>query len=899
MGNDGRNEDEFDDAEELTVVRESTDVTTGAKFNRFRSDPLGFFIRLTAESSAFVSGDGWQGYNNPIGAPIFYPEYSFEIKDALVSSPRLRETVRALALKKIALADSEKKDPPRVRSQASMDRKIKEAEGEVWKQANGMINGMIANLDSISELKALAFTIHYILVRMYHQGIHIREREFLELKKTAEYAEKNKLSLIFLPCHKSHVDYLVISYIFYRLGLALPHIAAGDNLNMPVVGHVLKHCGAFFIRRVWGDDVLYNNIMKEYIEILLRRGHNIEAFTEGTRSRIGKLLQPKFGIMKIIMESVLSGRVNDCIIVPMSIGYDKVIETGSYVSELLGAPKEKESLYQLLSNMNILGFKWGRIDISFSKPFSMREYIASQTLRRGVVLNPKESLEDRNLMLQTLGFRVLSDINKVSVIMPTALVGTILLTLRGRGVGRNELIRKVNWLRRVIMLRGGSVADFGGQSTDWIVDRAVQVLRDLVGQRLDLLEPVFYPVKRFELSFYRNQVIHLFITEAILSCALYATVKQGGPVHVQKVRIAPDLEADCAFISRLLKTEFIYGPNGLSQNMLTTLDALQKMDVLTVEEELREDGSLSGQQWVSLSVEERRIGRETFDFFCFLLWPFLETYWLAAVSCFSLIPSKRNANEPFWVEERTFLNTAQFLGKSLYYEGDLSYFEAVNKETIKNALQRLKDMGVLKYTKMKSGKENVTMVSLSPDWLPANPMPDPPNCTESGDSKTSAGGGAPGKNGLLSTLFGTSRPASTKPLTSLDGTNAPEESYDEWHYFMPDGRLWELCEQIGRYRREGKNRRDTATVATRVLRLASVAKVDMMAGAGKKVRTAKLRGSIFIKSSKLDDVFFATVRVTSLNHLGASAKLQQRSKDIPQHISALARIIEVEWTHPV
>ncbi|KAJ3229738.1 hypothetical protein HDU78_008870 [Chytriomyces hyalinus] len=857
MGSDERNEDDFDDTEDLTVVRESTDVTTGAKFNRFRSDPLGFFIRLTAESSAFVSGDGWQGYNNPIGAPIFYPEYSFEIKDALVSSPRLRETVRALALKKIAAADSEKKDAPRVRSPASMERKVKEAEGEVWKQANGMINGMIANLDSISELKALAFTIHYILVRMYHQGIHIREREFLELKKTAEYAEKNKLSLIFLPCHKSHVDYLVISYIFYRLGLALPHIAAGDNLNMPVVGHVLKHCGAFFIRRVWGDDVLYNNIMKEYIEILLRRGHNIEAFTEGTRSRIGKLLQPKFGIMKIIMEAVLSGRVNDCIIVPMSIGYDKVIETGSYVSELLGAPKEKESLYQLLSNMNILGFKWGRIDISFSKPFSMREYIASQTLRRGVVLNPKESLEDRNLMLQTLGFRVLSDINKVSVIMPTALVGTILLTLRGRGVGRNELIRKVNWLRRVIMLRGGSVADFGGQSTDWIVDRAVQVLRDLVGQRLDLLEPVFYPVKRFELSFYRNQVIHLFITEAILSCALYATVKQGGPVHVQKVRIAPDLEADCAFISRLLKTEFIYGPNGLSQNMMATLEALQKMDVLTVEEELKEDGSLSGQQWVSLSVEERRIGRETFDFFCFLLWPFLETYWLAAISCFSLIPSKRNATEPFWVEERTFLNTAQFLGKSLYYEGDLSYFEAVNKETIKNALQRLKDMGVLKYTKMKSGKENVTMVSLSPDWLPANPMPDPPNCTESSDNKTSAGGGgASGKGGLLSTLFGTSRPGSVKPLTSLDGTNAPEESYDAWHYFMPDGRLWELCEQIGRYRREGKNRRDTATVATRVLRLASVAKVDMIkvAGAGKKVRTAKLA-----------DGLFSTVPVTSLN----------------------------------
>ncbi|KAI8621112.1 acyltransferase-domain-containing protein [Chytriomyces sp. MP71] len=827
----------------MAVVREreSTDVTTGVKFNRFRSDPLGFFIRLTAESSAFVSGDGWQGYNNPIGTPIFYPEYSSEIKEALVSSSRLKDAVRSLANKKVSSVEAEKKDPKPV-SAASESRRIKRAEGEVWKQANTIIDGMIANLDSMSELKFLAFTIHYVLVRMYHQGIHIREREFLELKKTAEYAEKNKLSLIFLPCHKSHIDYLVISYIFYRLGLALPHIAAGDNLNMPVVGHLLKHCGAFFIRRVWGDDLLYNTIMREYIEILLRKGHNIEAFTEGTRSRIGKLLQPKFGIMKIIMESVLSGRVNDCIIVPMSIGYDKVIETGSYVSELLGAPKEKESLYQLLSNMNILSFKWGRIDISFAKPFSMREYIASQTLRRGVILNPSTSVEDRNLMLQSLGFRVLSDINKVSVIMPTALVGTVLLTLRGRGVGRNELIRKVNWLRRVVTLRGGAVADFGGQTTGWIVDRAVQVLRDLVGQRSDLLEPVFYPAKRFELSFYRNQVIHLFITEAILSCALYATVKQGGPIHVQKVRIVPDLESDCTFLSRLLKTEFIYGPNGLSQNMMKTIEAMKTLDVITIEEEVNEVGAPTGQQWVSLSAEERRIGRETFDFFCFLLWPFLETYWLAAISCFSLIPPNRNSTEPFWVEERTFLNTSQFLGKTLYYEGDLSYFEAVNKETIKNACQRLKDMGVLKYSKMKRGNDSVTMVSLSASWLPAKPLPDAP-CMNESDGFTQDPLKSRRGRGFLSSIFGPgSAPPAPVPLTSLDGSSEPEETFDSWHYFMPEGKLWELCEQMSRYRREGKNRRDTATVATRVLRLAAVAKDEIIKASttGRKLRSAKL-----------------------------------------------------------
>ncbi|KAJ3139084.1 hypothetical protein HK100_012001 [Physocladia obscura] len=579
------------------------------------------------------------------------------------------------------------------------------------------------------------------------------------------------------------------------------------------VGYLLQHCGAFFIRRVWGDDLLYNSIMKEYIEILLLRGHNIEAFTEGTRSRIGKLLQPKFGIMKIILEAVLSGRVKDCMIVPMSIGYDRVIETGSYVNELLGVPKEKESLYQLLSNMNILSLKWGRIDISFNKAFSLKEYIGAHTTRRGIPLNPSTSKIDRDLLLQSLGYRILSDINKVSVIMPTALVGTILLTLRGRGVGHDELVRKIEWLKKGIEMRGGSAADFGGKSTGWVVDRAIQVLKDLIGQRTDLLEPVYYPVKRFELSYYRNQVIHLFINEAILSCALYATVKQGGPIHVQRVKINPDLERDCSFVSKLLKSEFIYGPNGLTENMMKSIEDLTSLDVMRIDVENGTDGEV---KYLSLSAEERRIGRETFDFFCFLLWPFLETYWLAAISCFALIPQTLPPIEPTWVDERVFLDKAQFLGKTLYYEGDLSYFEAVNKETLKNGFQRLKEMGVILFRKVKKGNENVTMVALSLDWCPKTALPKPPKCSKTGKGSEEV----KSNNTIFTSIFGGGKP---EPKISLDGTDTPQDYFDEtWRYFVPEGKLWELCEQIGRYRREGKNRRDTATVAARVLSLASV-----------------------------------------------------------------------------
>ncbi|KAJ3296892.1 hypothetical protein HK104_001043, partial [Borealophlyctis nickersoniae] len=662
----------------------------GTPAGRFRADPLGFMLRFTSESSAFYSGAGWRAYQNYVGARIFYPEYGQEIRNALVKADRLETAVKDVSLARYqqiqAGIPAQRVLGKKGIKGVGKNRRItyKAVEDDTREQLVKMMNVMVAEMTSMRSIRVIAFVINNILVRMYHQGIHIRESEFIELRQCAEYAAKNKMSLIFLPSHKSHVDYLVISYIFYRLGFALPHIAAGDNLNLPGLGYLLKQGGAFFIRRQWGDDVLYGTLMREYIELLLQRGHNVEAFIEGTRSRIGKLLQPKFGILKIIMDAVLAGRVKDVILVPMAIGYDKVIETESYVNELLGTPKQKESLFQLLNNINILGFKWGRIDIRFAKPYSLKDYVASQVVRRGQDFRPTAKANDKALLLQSLGYRILSDINAASVTMPTALVGTVLLTLRGRGVGRDELIRKVNWVKREILQKGGRVADFGGMTTGAILDRAVAVLKDLVGQRTDLLEPVYYPVKRFELSFYRNQVIHLFISEAILATAMYATVKAGGPVHSQRILYRPNLLEDVSFVSSLLKSEFIYGPGGLDKNLETTVENLRRANVVTVEEEEGVEGDEDTgerRKWVTLSAEERRIGRETFDFYCFLMWPFVETYWLAAVSLFALVPDKVETTADgtptlHWVDERVFMSRAQHFGKTLYYEGDLSYLES-------------------------------------------------------------------------------------------------------------------------------------------------------------------------------------------------------------------------------
>ncbi|KAI9007618.1 hypothetical protein DFJ74DRAFT_365533 [Hyaloraphidium curvatum] len=695
---------------------------------------------------------------NYIGRRLFYATYTTEVIESVLGSHRLSTLIRTLALRKRdeLLATSPKKVPP-----------LEDLEKELFRRANRILDNLVANMNSANWLWTMAAAMNNVLGRLYHQGIHLREEEVNELRRWALKAEREKLSLLFLPCHKSHIDYLVLSYLFYRLGISLPAIAAGDNLDIPIVGPILKKLGAWWIKRGnWSADPLYVGVIREYVEDLLRHGQNIEFFVEGTRSRTGKLLNPRFGILKIILEAVTNGNVADCVVVPIYIGYDKVIETGSYVKELLGSEKEKESLKQVVGATSVLSLRLGRIDIRFAKPYLLSSFINEEKDRaRRPNWDPKNNAEHRTILLQAFGFRILSEINGAAVIMPTSLVGTVLLTLRGaQGVGREELIARFEWLRVQILARGGKVADFGGMSVPQVVDRAIEVMRDLIGTRSGLLEPVYYVIKPFELSFYRNQVIQVFLTDSIVSSALYGTVKGIGTQYNPRSILYDDLLQDISFISQLLKTEFIYQPGRLEDITRQTIDALAKADVLALDAD-------SGDEYVTLSATETQNGRENFDFFCFLLWPFLECYWLGSLSCFMLSPDGGSTLE---IDEKTFMARTQLLGQTLYYVGDILSIEAVNKETLKNAVMRMREYGILVMRDGPPNSKDGKLISLHSDWVPTFSLP---------------GGRQP---------FG-----------------------------RPSGRIWELVERIGRFRREGKQRRDNAGTSFRVLKMARLCSESM------------------------------------------------------------------------
>src|SRR5262249_15377184 len=152
---------------------------------------------------------------------------------------------------------------------------------------------------------------------------------------------------VLLPSHKSHLDYILLSYVFFENGLQCPLIAAGDNLAFWPAGPLLRRCGAFFIRRSFKGARLYTTLVDSYVRKVLREGYAIEFFIEGGRSRSGKLLPPKAGLLSMVTEAA-DGAHADVAYVPISIGYERVVEQRSYVHELSGGEKEKEDAGALL-----------------------------------------------------------------------------------------------------------------------------------------------------------------------------------------------------------------------------------------------------------------------------------------------------------------------------------------------------------------------------------------------------------------------------------------------------------------------------------------------------------------------------------------------------------------------
>ena len=237
----------------------------------------------------------------------------------------------------------------------------------------------IGRRDALKVARAYAYEIaanysHWFVTLMYgvlsrlwnrlYDGVELAN--FSSLEQVAEGSE-----VVYVPCHRSHMDYLLLSYVVYHKGFAVPHIAAGINLNMPVVGSFLRRGGAFFLRRSFGGNPVYSAVFMKYLSLMMARGHSIEYFIEGGRSRTGRLLQPKTGMLAMTVRSYLRDPGRPIVFVPIYFGYERLVEGRTYIGELSGQPKEKESILNLLKTIPALRSRFGKVYVSFGEPLPL------------------------------------------------------------------------------------------------------------------------------------------------------------------------------------------------------------------------------------------------------------------------------------------------------------------------------------------------------------------------------------------------------------------------------------------------------------------------------------------------------------------------------------------------
>ncbi|WP_330926578.1 glycerol-3-phosphate 1-O-acyltransferase PlsB [Candidatus Sororendozoicomonas aggregata] len=369
----------------------------------------------------------------------------------------------------------------------------------------------IASDFSFSAIRFLDIVLTWFWNKLYN-GVSIHNIEPVkELAKTH--------TIIYVPCHRSHIDYLLLSYVLYYQGLTPPHIAAGINLNMPFVGKILRKSGAFFMRRTFKGNPLYSSVFHEYMYTLASRGFPMEYFIEGGRSRTGRTLSPKTGMLSISLRSYLRDNRRPVSFVPVYIGYEKLLEVGTYLGELRGKTKKKESPLDIFRTLAALNDNFGKAWVNFGNPIHLDKFL-DQAVPHWRQANP-DDLKPAWLKGATdeLARKIVSRINSAATINPVNLVAMALLSTPRHALGEQELLLQLDTytslLRRMPYSNKTVITDLKPAAMIAYVEK----LR-LITRQSDSLGDIFRMNDKtaVQMTYYRNNVLHIFAIPSLISC---------------------------------------------------------------------------------------------------------------------------------------------------------------------------------------------------------------------------------------------------------------------------------------------------------------------------------------------------------------------------------------------
>ncbi len=484
-------------------------------------------------------------------------------------------------------------------------------------------------------------------------------------------------SLVLLPSHKSHIDYLVLSDMLYGNAMMPPLIAAGENLSFWPIGPLLRRGGAFFIRRSFHGDSLYPTIVEAYLRKVLAEGFTLEFFLEGGRSRTGKALPPKYGLLSMVADSATKLAGTKVKLVPISIGYERIIEESSFVHELSGGEKHSENVGDLIKSSSILRSKWGRLYVQFGDIIDFDEFTAETVprLEKGATRLDELSPAQQRSAVRALAHLVMYSINEVTVVTPAAIVATALLSHQKRGMTRTSLLEASTDLLHTLENMNARIAHqlrIGqGRLREDTIDEA---LRLFIDARLIIAhdtgpDPIYTidSERRIALEYYQNTIIHFFVPRALVAAALLVDKEQWVPVSRLNDRVQQ--------LSRLFKHEFIYRTDA-------TFDAIfdETLHGLAYDAEIEiRDGDAQATEGQT---------RQRLERYAVMLQTFFESYLLALRGAEIVLDGP--------IPKKEWYKRTLALGQQMYLAGEIERRESLSKLKLETALKALQDYELIR-----------------------------------------------------------------------------------------------------------------------------------------------------------------------------------------------------------
>lgn len=385
--------------------------------------------------------------------------------------------------------------------------------------------------------------------------------------------------LVYTPCHRSHIDYLLLSFVIFNRGLMVPHIAAGINLNLPIVGQIFRGAGAYFIRRSFNGNVLYTSVFKKYLNSLVRRSTPLEYFIEGGRSRTGLLLPPKKGMLSMTIQSHLSQAHKPIAFIPTYFGYEKLLEGTSYLNELNGKPKEAESLWGILSSVRKIEKVFGQVHVNFGEPVFLDQILEKHQIQ-GVRLNPHDPVPLAvKQTVYDVAHGILENINKAVVIHPIALLSLILLHSDDGCLLETQLHERIEQYRTLLE---DSPYDLRMKLTDLsahhMIEYAIQLKQVERRNQNEVATICVAEHQKNLLSYFSNNILHCLILPAVVALWL-----ESAPLlSVHKLKQAIGL------IYPYLKEDFFlkWSKDQALQQVDEILASFQRLNWLSIEDDI-------------------------------------------------------------------------------------------------------------------------------------------------------------------------------------------------------------------------------------------------------------------------------------------------------------------------